>query len=44
MYGMLKGLQGLIQLDDVRIDTNTFRLHYKVSSFEEFMRLSPVQY
>jgi len=31
MYGMLKGLQGLIQLDDVRIDTNTFRLHYKAT-------------
>ena len=30
MYGMFKGLASFAQLDDIRIDTNTFRLHYKV--------------
>jgi len=31
MYGMLKGLADFIQLDSIRIDTNTFRLHYKAT-------------
>jgi len=28
---MFKGLASFVQLDDIRIDTNTFRLHYKAT-------------
>merc|ERR1711990_155991 len=31
MYGMLKGLASFVQLEDIRVDTNTFRLHYKAT-------------